>query len=1312
MTRVPELSANALDAFDQVLVPVWIFSIESLKILEANQSALDWLGYDLATLRTMTIADLRPEPDRARIIETVRRFEGTRADAGTWTIIDRSGRRFTAHFSWSRVSYKGMAAVVASIRDMTLMSRAEALAANLRVQNDALRRRASLSAEHLSRLVDALPGKMLVVTPGDYRVVAVTDEYAKAVMLDRDALLDRHLFDLFPDDPNEPGSDGVANLENSLRRVEVMRVTDVMNLQRYPVRRPDGSFEERFWLPTNKPVLDADGNVIHIVHRVEDVTALVAESAVTQGNNRASPRELSEARNAFLALEERETRLRTAEMLLELGAFECDFNDGTFRWSDRAFDIFGVPRDRSAPNFDGYVALVHPDDQQAMLENYRRFIETGAPEIEFQHRIIRADGAVTYVHGMGARHRVDGKEIVIGFVQDITYLREAEEKLRGEAQRRRFASRLVSLGSWRYDIGQATVAWGDGIAAIHDEPEATSPSVEQAISYYIPEHRGLIRERFDACVQKGVSFDEICQIITAKGRKVWVRAIGEPVRDASGRIIAVQGAFQDVSDLINARDAASELSERLRTTLERMSDAFFLLDEDWNFAFMNSRAEELLLRPRDELLGRNFWVEFPEAVGTQFDEQYRRAVSLNCPVRFAEYYAPLEAWLEVAADPTPQGLAVHFRDITLQRARDFQLRLLEAAAARMNDILLITEAEPISGPDGPRIVYVNDAFERRTGFSREEAIGKTPRLLQGPKTERAELDRIRNALSRWQPVRAELTNYTKTGEEIWLELDIVPLADETGWYTHWVAIERDISERRQAEQALNANEERFRLVTKAAGTAIWDWHVADDKQWWSEGLQDIFGHTPDKHNVVPTIWRQNVHVDDVARVDAALDRLVSGEDSILKETYRFRRSDGSWAIVEDRAFALRDGTGSAVRVLGSMTDVTDKTQLEERLRQAQRLEVVGQLTGGVAHDFNNLLTIILGNAELLEEALGGQPALQKLARMSLDAADRGAALTSQLLAFSRRQPLAPKIIDVANLILGMDGLLRRTLPENIDMEIVNASDLWQIEADAAQLESALLNLIVNARDAMPNGGWLTIEATNTVLDNDYIATEPDVRQGQYVVIVVTDTGHGIPHDILGRIFEPFFTTKGVGKGSGLGLSMVYGFVKQSGGHVRVYSEPGEGTAFKLYFPRAQGGPAPMDGDVHRQIIAGGTESILVVEDDPGVRDHVSTQLRGLGYVVLEASSGNEAMDVLRRTPDVDLLLTDVVMPGGMGGRELAEAARGLRPDIRILFTSGYTESSFVHDGRLDPNIILLSKPYRREDLASKVREALEEQHGP
>ncbi len=384
----------------------------------------------------------------------------------------------------------------------------------------------------------------------------------------------------------------------------------------------------------------------------------------------------------------------------------------------------------------------------------------------------------------------------------------------------------------------------------------------------------------------------------------------------------------------------------------------------------------------------------------------------------------------------------------------------------------------------------------------------------------------------------------------------------------------------------------------------------------------------------------------------------------------------------------------------------DISKLNARLQHSQRLEAVGQLTGGVAHDFNNLLTVVMGNAELLVEQSEGHPQQRMLAEMIVQAAQRGAALTQQLLAFARKQALSPKALDINQLMAGMDSMLRRSLGEHIEIELIRAAGLWPAMVDQGQLENALLNLCLNARDAMLGGGRLTIETANTVLDQAYAEVHIDVKPGQYVMLAVSDTGRGIAPEHLEQVFQPFFTTKEKGKGTGLGLAMVYGFVKQSAGHVNIYSELGHGTSVKLYLPRALGASVPAPELVDRLMPVGGQETILVVEDDEMVRRYACQQLRSMGYRVIEVDNGLGALALIEQHPDVDLLFTDVVMPGGMNGRALADAARQLRPTLRVLYTSGYTENAIVHHGRLDPGVQLLAKPYRLVDLSRAIRSAL------
>jgi PAS domain S-box-containing protein len=394
--------------------------------------------------------------------------------------------------------------------------------------------------------------------------------------------------------------------------------------------------------------------------------------------------------------------------------------------------------------------------------------------------------------------------------------------------------------------------------------------------------------------------------------------------------------------------------------------------------------------------------------------------------------------------------------------------------------------------------------------------------------------------------------------------------------------------------------------------------------------------------------------------------------------------------------------------------VTERTEQlrknEEALRQAQKMEAVGQLTGGVAHDFNNLLQVIIGNLDTLQRNLPGDSGrLLRAAKHAMNGAQRAASLTQRLLAFSRRQPLDPKPIDVNVLVNGLSDMIHRTLGETISVETVLGAGLWRMEADPAELEAAIINLAVNARDAMSNGGKLTIETSNAHIDEAYVASHSEVVPGQYVAVAVTDTGVGMDAKTIAQAFEPFFTTKPVGKGTGLGLSQVYGFVKQSGGHVKIYSEIGQGTTVKLYLPRLTilGGGDEEDGGDLPNPEAAQEETILVLEDDDDVRSYSVDSLGELGYRVLEAHDGPSALRLLERQPRVDLLFTDVVLPGGLTGAQVAAQARALRPTLKVLFTTGYARNAIIHHGRLDKGVQLIVKPFSFSELAAKVRDVLD-----
>ena len=669
-------------------------------------------------------------------------------------------------------------------------------------------------------------------------------------------------------------------------------------------------------------------------------------------------------------------------------------------------------------------------------------------------------------------------------------------------------------------------------------------------------------------------------------------------------------------------------------------------------------------------------------------------------------------------------------------------------AARESELRRITDAVPVL------ISYLDRDYVYRFTNSRYlEWFGLTPEQMNGRRIaeifgedffadRRADIDR---ALAGEAFSVERLLPY-QNGPKRRCEIRYIPDFAPDGGIPGTYILSLDMEERAEREAALAASNRRFRTAMDAVHGVLWT--TTADGQMLAEqpGWSGLTGQNYDEYQGYG--WSAAVHPDDIAPTLRAWRRAVARKSMFVFE-HRVRRQDGAWRNFAIRGLPISDATGRIVEWVGVHTDITqqraaevalreqaanllvevgqrqhaeeqlrqlneglearvaaeiaERRRTEAKLAQAQKMETIGKLTGGVAHDFNNLLQIVSGNLQLLAKDVAGKPRAEQRVANALAGVARGAKLSSQLLAFSRRQPLEPKVVNIGRIVRGMDELFRRALGEAIQVETVVAGGLWNTFVDPAQIENALLNLVINARDAMEGNGQLTIELGNASLDDIY-AEEHDIEPGQYVMLAVTDTGSGIAPEIIDKVFDPFFSTKGE-RGSGLGLSMVYGFVKQSGGHVKIYSEPGHGTTIRLYLPRAH--PAE-DVEVKLAEIpaTGGSETILVVEDDPEVRATVVELLTDLGYSVLKAVDAASALNVIESGVAIDLLFSDVVMPGTLKSPELARKARERQPNIAVLFTSGYTENAIVHGGKLDPGVELLSKPYTREALARKVRHVI------
>lgn len=608
------------------------------------------------------------------------------------------------------------------------------------------------------------------------------------------------------------------------------------------------------------------------------------------------------------------------------------------------------------------------------------------------------------------------------------------------------------------------------------------------------------------------------------------------------------------------------------------------------------------------------------------------------------------------------------------------------------------------------MIYVSEAFYRLTGYDAEDVIGNQridfASIIHPDDRQEMYLQTL-NAIEKNQPFQVEYRIIRKDGGVRWFWEQGNGVRDLNGELQTIEGYMTDITLQKLADANIRESEQRFQILSKATNDAIWDWNLITDELWWSDNFETLFGIYAEESKPSFNGWENRVHPDERNRVVNNLKRAVEENQQSWSDNYKFRRHDGSYADVIDRGYVIYNSANEPIRMVGGITDISERLEIEEKLRQSQRLEAVGQLTGGVAHDFNNLLTVIVGNAEIITESLPADSNLRGLSQMVQEAANRGADLIGSLLAFARRQPLDPKNIDANQLLKNFQSLLSRSLGEAIQLEMALEPDIWLAQVDPGQLENALLNLALNAKDAMPSGGRLLIETLNVLLSEDY-AAQHDVTAGDYIVIGVSDTGIGIAPENLDKVFEPFYTTKSKDKGTGLGLAMVYGFARQSLGHINIYSERGQGTTIRLYLPRSPVEISTADNPPALPIQPKtGKEHILVVEDDDLVRSYVISQLEFIGYQVISASNGQEAMEIIQSDAHIDLLFTDVVMPGGISGRDLSDKAQRIRPQLKVLFTSGYTENSIVHHGRLDPGVMLLSKPYSRDELSTKIRQALD-----
>jgi two-component system cell cycle sensor histidine kinase/response regulator CckA len=625
-------------------------------------------------------------------------------------------------------------------------------------------------------------------------------------------------------------------------------------------------------------------------------------------------------------------------------------------------------------------------------------------------------------------------------------------------------------------------------------------------------------------------------------------------------------------------------------------------------------------------------------------------------------------------------------------------------AVQMHSLAMESAAAGISILDSNgEHVYANSAFARMMCFENPQAMfGKSWRQVYDERDVALFAEEVRESLGQFGTWSGQVSIRRQDGSRIPIEMTITAMLQGGV-----VCVARDITERLTAERARAATEAKYRALIEQVAAVSYIAELGLHGEWLyvSPQVEAIFGYTPDEWLAQSDQWTRYVPQEDHPVIHAAEKACLTARR--FQAEYRITRKDGQIIWVSDTAVVV-PGSDNHPLMEGIIVDITERKALENQLQQARRMEAVGRLAGGIAHDFNNLLTIIKGYVEMATNRNLAQPELRSDLQHIGDASERAGTLVRQLLAFSRKQVLKPKVLDLNCIVLNLDKLLRRLLAETVEMKTIVGKDVGAVKADPSQIEQVIMNLVVNARDAMPKGGRLLIETSNVELDDTYAQDHATVRPGRYVMLAITDTGIGMTADTVAHIFEPFYTTKGSGSGTGLGLSTVYGIVKQSGGYIWAYSEPGKGTTFKVYLPRVEDRvevsstietPAPAASQ--------GNETILLVEDEPAVRELTRMVLSGRGYSVIEALNPQEAERLAGSYgAEIHLLLTDVVMPG-MSGRELAKRLTARHPHLRVLYMSGYTYNVIAEGGTLEEGVSFLQKPFTPQVLSQKVRETLD-----